>query len=60
MSDCNHIGFYVNTDEERVDVWIDGVLHEGASLSHPIRFSYEEGVLKLKVGVYLPKDENDS
>jgi len=54
-----HLGITINTELELCDVYIDGVRYD-ATLASPVRFSYEEGELKIKVGLWsrIPGDKN--
>jgi hypothetical protein len=54
--DWKQIGIHVNTEEEIVDVYVDGVRYPGSALAAPIRLSYEKGEFKLKVTVWAGKD----
>lgn len=56
-----HLGITINTKEGIIDVYVDGVRYDSA-LASPIRFSYEEGYLRLKTAVWNrpAEDKNDN
>ena len=59
--DWKQIGILINTEEEIVDVYVDGVRYPGSALAAPIRISYEKGELKLKVTIWAGEDsKNDT
>jgi hypothetical protein len=58
MSKLKHVGININTAEKRWDLWVDGVLYP-ATLADAVRFSYEDGELRLKVGVWAEAPEDD-
>jgi len=59
FSKWRHLGIHVDTAQGLVDVYIDGVRYEDAALAAPVRVTYDEGDLKLKVTVWAGKDSED-
>lgn len=57
--DWKHIGININTEEDVVDVYVDGVRYPGSALAAPVRFSYEKGELRLKVTIWAGKETDD-
>jgi 2-phospho-L-lactate guanylyltransferase (CobY/MobA/RfbA family) len=59
--DWKQIGININTEEDMVDVYVDGVRYPGSALAAPIRLSYEKGELRLKVTIWAGKgSESDT
>lgn len=57
----NHVGFNINTETDRCEVYVDGVLAKHASLWHPIRITIDGKHMRLKVGMkFLMEDDDDS
>jgi 2-phospho-L-lactate guanylyltransferase (CobY/MobA/RfbA family) len=54
--DWKQIGIHINTEEDVVDVYVDGVRYPGSVLVAPVRISYEKGELRLKVTVWAGED----
>jgi hypothetical protein len=52
-----NIGITINSELGICDVYIDGVRYD-AALASPVRFSYEEEKLRLKVGLWA-KNQGD-
>ena len=58
--DWKQIGININTEEDVVDVYVDGVRYPGSALAAPIRLSYEKHELRLKVTIWAGEEaEND-
>lgn len=50
------IGLHIDTEQGLIDVYMDGVRYKGASLAAPVRVTFDEGELKLKVTVWAGED----